>query len=182
MYYDDEDIVDRMMQILEIKQGNKESVEEFTKHYDSCRQYLYEVESLLSETYNQAKQLALIVEAQMKVKSLDGRDDIGWCYQYGIGTKRRNKKSKWFVKDEENNDKGVDQGIGEEYYRCQHDMNRDAELVIERSLNISVVYNNCVMVVIRIKWMLWYDVVKEIRFRCRIFVCNNLGDRGRWIM
>ncbi|KAF0536909.1 hypothetical protein F8M41_008845 [Gigaspora margarita] len=38
-----------------------------------------------------------------KVKSLDGRDDIGWCYQYGIGIKRKNKKGKWFVKDEENN-------------------------------------------------------------------------------
>ncbi|CAG8773699.1 30879_t:CDS:2 [Gigaspora margarita] len=102
MYYDDEDIVDRMMRILGIKQGNEESVEEFTKRYDSRillwkgelpeeekriwyvlglkRQYLYEVEDLLPETYDQAKQLALMVEARMKgvmneVKDVVNDDD-----------------------------------------------------------------------------------------------------------
>ncbi|CAG8821446.1 14308_t:CDS:2, partial [Gigaspora margarita] len=67
IYYDDKDIVDQMIQILGIKQADKEKEEKRIWYTLGLkRQYFYEIKALLPETFDQAKQLALIVEARMK--------------------------------------------------------------------------------------------------------------------
>ncbi|CAG8602140.1 17688_t:CDS:2, partial [Racocetra persica] len=169
IYYDDEDIVDRIMQILGIKQGDKESVEEFTKRYDSRvmlwnselpeeekriwytlglkRQYLYEVKSLLPETYDQAKQLALI-NVENDDKSVDqdiGRERcIDYRYEDQIGA----------VSGKRSDDADSYGMLIEKMFAvyklvdiCQCSVDRNAKVVMEGNLNISVVYEKYVMIV-----------------------------------
>ncbi|CAG8587451.1 8259_t:CDS:2 [Dentiscutata erythropus] len=213
IYYDDKDIVDQMMQILGIKQGDEESIEEFTKRYNGHimlwngelpeeekriwyvlglkRQYLYEIEALLPETYDQAKQLALIVEAQMKgvkkeVKNVVSDRDIKVTSE---SEKNKIKDFPRWVKA--NGCKTLIEKMCVVYNLggvCRRSVDCDAKVVIKGKLNISVVCDEYVIVVIRIKRMfdgilkLWYDVVKGLKLRRRIFVCNNLEDRGKWMM
>ncbi|KAF0377751.1 HCP-like protein [Gigaspora margarita] len=133
MYYDDEDIVDRMMRILGIKQGNEESVEEFTKRYDSRillwkgelpeeekriwyvlglkRQYLYEVEDLLPETYDQAKQLALMVEARMKGVMNEVKDVVSNGFTDELGKSKMNEIEEFPVMNDKTMNNDPDTGV-----------------------------------------------------------------------